>query len=297
MYKWIRTLGYFSLWAYILIPSPSYSQTPTPWPTVIPWPTAPAAMAMLAVADLKQKPDPKKLQGGSIAKPGDWKATFYAVLSGDGVHKRCTATLIGPQVLLAAAHCVADKGQVSITYGATAYSGRCTSSNPAYPSPPISADWLLCYMNFVVPTPWYETVTQDAAYAVVNQRLLLGGYGCEKVGGEASDKFLIGPTVIEQVPTSVGDPSYANFIVTRSSGGAAICEGDSGGAAYVQQPFNHNRRLVQSVNSHRGEDGTGISFLAALSTPTAKQFFKLWIESNKDAEICGINAAPSTPCL
>lgn len=86
----------------------------------------------------------------------------------------------------------------------------------------------------------------------------------------------------------------ANTITTK--GRVLVCDGDSGGGAYVVQG---NNRVLVGINS-RVCPPAGESYLSSLATPQAREFFKTWIEDRDNAyeqikgehmqpEICGIN--------
>src|SRR5690349_14538795 len=61
-----------------------------------------------AVLDLAQTPRPNdaELRGAREAASAEWPASLYATFAAHGGTAACTAALLGPRVLLTAAHCV-----------------------------------------------------------------------------------------------------------------------------------------------------------------------------------------------
>jgi hypothetical protein len=237
------------------------------------------------------------LGNGAEADPRDWPASFFAHSSGGS----CTATLVGPQSLLTAAHCVADNGRVQFRRRGTDFAGTCRRPSPGFPAI-ISHDWAMCLMDTVVPAHRYERVSFDLGLLRRDGQLLLAGYGCTNVGGVSDGKFRIGPAFIARLPSQQGNEG--DWITTHAAklrGDAFICEGDSGGAVFVEQPAA-DRRLIVAVNSHRDAAGQGVSFLSAMGTVAGRRFITSWQAANRerrdqngrvvvsDVRICGIDS-------
>lgn len=212
-----------------------------------------------------------KLIGGTIPQAADWPASFASRQSGSG----CTATLIAENVLQLAAHCVGNGRTAQIVSNGTTYTGTCTHA-PGYNGDP-TADWALCKMQTAVDRAWYEKVLQDGSKVVVGGKLKLAGAGCTTPGGNdgAFGTFRVGEATVTKIPTSDND--------TVTKGGAALCFGDSGGSAFLEEA--NGQRWVVGVNS-RGDIQT-TSYLASVFTNEAKQFYSQWAQAN-GAKICGI---------
>lgn len=226
------------------------------------------------------------LIGGSPADPKEWPASVYASMG----NSRCSATVIGEQALLIAAHCAGNGETATFSVGPNRYASKCTRS-PWYPSNATS-DWSLCKVSKKVTGIKYENVNQNDSLFAKGDELTLTGYGCIKPGGGGGNDgtYRVGKAKIQKMPSGTD-----NDIVTAS--GAAICFGDSGGPAFFGLG---NSRVVVSVNS-RGDIST-TSYLVATHTPQFKQFSSDWIKAN-NLEICGItdgakdclNAIPPPP--
>lgn len=213
------------------------------------------------------------LIGGKPADANDWPASVYA-RAGSAA---CSATLVGDRVLFIASHCVNDGGSVSFTAHANAYTATC-NQHPDYKGNE-TADWALCLVNRPVTGVPFEVLGVGIP-VTQNQDLLLSGYGCIKPGGGGGNDgiFRIGNASVKGLPSG---KSYD--IVTK--GGAALCFGDSGGAAYSLQ---EKARYIVGVNS-RG-DISSMSYLPAVSSQTFVTWARTWATSSSNVRICGLHS-------
>lgn len=210
-----------------------------------------------------------RLIGGTPADPKVWPSSVYASMSG----ARCSATVVGDRVLLIASHCVSNGGTASFSVGPNSYKSVCTH-HPEYRGNS-TADWTLCLVDRPVVGAAHELLNLDPSRVKVGDTLTLTGYGCIRPGGGGGNDgtFRVGTAPVRSLP------SGRNYdIVTR--GKAALCYGDSGGAAYATDGA---ARWIVGVNS-RGDIST-TSYLPALHA--AKTFLQSWSQKNK-VEICGL---------
>lgn len=233
-----------------------------------------------AVADLSYDLAEPKLRGGRPADPKQFRASFYSS-SNVGM---CTSALVGPRVLLTAAHCVPRGGTVKIGMGQQTWTARCTH-HAEYPGN-ATADWALCALDSVGPKVPYERVNLDAALLKVKDELQLAGFGCTNDDGTGGNDgiYRIGEAPVRYLPVG---PDYD--IVTQAT--AALCFGDSGGPSFRYNDAARKKRVVVGVNSRVGVDAndklTNTSYLS--STSAAREFFSKW-STEKNVKICGIHA-------
>ena len=241
--------------------------------------------------------------GGKPALLGDFPASFYQEAA-DG---SCTATLIGPQVLLTAAHCVGNANGVTLKAGALTFTGYCDHHTDWQDGTrDESADFALCLLSTRLEGRKPESVNLTAPPDLKPGRLvLLGGYGCTTVNLEGGDDgvFTMGLAKVTNLPSGL-EPK-PNDLLTKSdtakNAPTSICPGDSGGAVFwLRKPNNHKgSRRVIAINSRVGlkQDGTasGVSFLSATFTQAFASFVATWLKQTK-AEICGITSTVTVPC-
>lgn len=244
------------------------------------------------VSELNQDSSGVALAGGKIADISKWRASFYSV-SADG---RCTSTLIGPNTLLTAAHCVGNGKAVSIEYELEKkiFSGTCTHA-PGYPGD-VSADYALCLVKVTtdtapipsspIPVPYYESLSFEPVN--VKQNVLLAGFGCtnpDRTGGN-DRQFRIGYAPVRTLPNN----EDKNYFTTQ--GETFVCPGDSGGAAYTDE--RQGTRLIVGLNSRVSCKDNGCSelgntsFISATFTQLPIRFFCAWSKQYSQ-RIGGIN--------
>ncbi len=211
--------------------------------------------------------------GGEIADPTKWPATLTFRTSAGG----CTATVVGEKVVLTAAHCVKN-GQVGKLPGA-AGTVTCTH-HPDYPGE-TSADFALCLADTKLTFTPYEYVAVDPRVVAKGGKIRLLGFGCLQENGKDRSYGVLyhGSADIEQIPE---DDLY-----TVTKGGAAVCYGDSGGGAFVENVGPLNKRLLVGVNS-RGDINTW-SWLSTAPTPQFLAWATTWAKEHT-VSICGLDA-------
>jgi hypothetical protein len=242
-------------------------------PTVGP---ATGEITFLPVSALPYDPTQPAVLGARAADPKDYPASFYTAQH----EGRCTSTVVGPRVLLTAAHCVGDGGTATLLSANQRYVATCTHA-PDYAWEP-SADYALCLLDRVLPGIPYERVSIERARLRPGLQLLLTGFGCTRPDGTGGNDgvYRVGESPVYRLPSGSN-----NHIVT--AGGAALCFGDSGGPAFrFLDPFKRSRTQV-SVNS-RGNIRDS-SWLSSLSTGPAVAFLREW-SLRHGARICGVHA-------
>lgn len=213
------------------------------------------------------------LIGGVPADSAQWPASVYARAG----NSACSATIVGDRVVFIASHCVGNGGSISFTAHANNYTARC-AHHPEYKGND-TADWTLCLVSRPVTGIPFEVLGVDKDVEV-GQELLLSGYGCTKPGGGGGNDgiFRIGNAKVK------GVPYQKNYdIVTKGS--AALCFGDSGGAAYLLG--EQGARHIVGVNS-RGNIST-TSYLPAVFAKSFVDWATVWAKNNS-VRVCGLHA-------
>jgi len=216
--------------------------------------------------------------GGEPADPVDWPATFIFTAGGG-----CTSTAIGERVILTAAHCVEDGAVGRVSLGNDVSTRVTCHHHPGYPDS-ISPDFALCVTNDPLAGFPFERVSGDLARARVDEEVLLLGFGCTQNGGHDN-----GFGVLYTGRATVRERPHDGDLYLVTEGGAALCFGDSGGAAYAitspdQAPTP--RRVAIGVNS-RG-DISKWSFLSSTATESFVGWAFDWA-SEANVEICGLH--------
>lgn len=243
-------------------------------------------------------------------------ATFVTTVG----NEVCTATLIGPQVLLTAAHCVdAGKrngegwltlaGSVTLADGSPGQDIHSCAMAPAYTASRVKPkrvrnenDYALCEL-FLPLNVRAEPIALEPNRSASGQSLLIAGYGC-------TEEDLIGGVIVADNPTggtlhvgmnrvrAGGPDGWISLKGRIGSTEAILCPGDSGGAAYAGAsltPTNADRGWkVVAVNSAVGPAGGSVkgeylSYLAPLSDPDFKTFLDGWVARRPaERQICGL---------
>ena len=253
-----------------------------------------------------------RLRHGRVAKTADWPASLYTTFSTPDGTAACTATLIGPQVMLTAGHCVPTSGGVRFKYEKQPpYIAACTQ-HPQYVSrQDPSADYALCKLDrpLKVPTTGFkfETVDTSAMSGRLGESIILTGFGCVSdivATSSADGKYRIGTNVVDDTSASTEQgrgPSYYapaqdNNLFTKDDPELAnLCPGDSGGPAFRRSggPEQFADRTIVGVNSRVFyTDATrtqyGASLISATGGPDFRAWAQKWVQDNSLAA-CGLN--------
>lgn len=258
-------------------PTPTVTPSPSPSPSPSPAPVPPPACEF-DFSGVPQQPVllPTKeiiptLIGGIPADIREWPASVYA-RAGNGA---CSSTVVGSRVLLSAGHCMNNGGTVTFSAGSNQYSAVCTH-HPEYKNNP-TADWALCLINKTVTGVTFERLSNNFKLKI-GDSVRLTGYGCiNPSGGGGNDGvFRIGLADVIALP-------YKTDYDVTTKGSAALCFGDSGGAAYVEYP--DGKREIFGVNSRGNIKNT--SYLPSVAANTMQEFSKSFALKHS-VEICGI---------
>jgi hypothetical protein len=307
-------------WAAGEFVSPAWAQTPQA-PTFFRSPLS-AEVTFSSVADANR---PTGSAGTFVENPmrkletpaerTQWPASFfYRWQSARGV-ELCSATMIGSQTLITAAHCIPASRQVSIVLGGEKIDsiGCEVSDSFAVPASErdidvcedggacaASFDVALCLLKRAPVVTKIETVTTDPSQLAIGARVMLTGFGCttrSETGGTEGGRtiFTLGWASVRRGPL----PQQANYYAlttgasdvgqgsaTIKSSGSEICPGDSGGGAYMiglnSENLDYRRFLAvnSAVRQVEASSGRwlvkGPSFLVPLSVKPIAELLIDW---------------------
>lgn len=259
-------------------------------------------------AELKVSTGQIEVFNGIAPDDGDWTSLFVATLepgfAGAGSKEStCTATFVGRNVLLTAAHCVVRAGEhraSPISIGSVAFTCSADPSYVAASDIPNSArtydDFALCAVRPEAVRPaalervrwdWIDPTAISA-----DQTLLLAGFGCVTwTFNGATGTLFAGP---RQKTVAVGDIVIAevaeDHFVSLSDGKLqpAVCAGDSGGPAFsgVRGARLRGARVIRGVASMNPVESNQVhSYFAALSSKRFRTFLECWKGAHPDLSI------------
>lgn len=222
--------------------------------------------------------------GGKLARPADWRAVAR-LHTGDEQH--CSAVLVGPRVVLTAAHCVADPSHPSeVEFRGVRIRARMIVS-PDYADPFL--DGLDLAVGVLERAPVGVTplpVTDGEEVLRVGDAVTLLGFGCCARGREGGELRLAESEVLSVGDHffDIGDPSAPVW------DGPGLCYGDSGGPALV---LADDGLRVVGVHS-QGMSDACIAKEARLDSVNARAFLRS-VAAEQQVAICGVTAqcAPS----
>jgi len=211
----------------------------------------------------------------------------------------CTAVIVGSQAALTAGHCVDDQGQDdngqgSIQFGPSGavVSVLCTNYRQftgvydiAVCKPASLSD------TFSNSGMKFEVIQTDPSQISADTQATLAGYGCTALNMPAPDygTLLAGTTGIESTSSNPATPDPTNLKkdILTTVGGAILCEGDSGGAAFDQE--NPSARFVIGIGMVRSKIDPTESYFVQVSDDRIKSWLQSWGDSRGIA-ICGVHS-------
>jgi V8-like Glu-specific endopeptidase len=287
-----------------------------------------ATLAFKVIKRLPQSGSPSVIHGEKVTA-ADWPVLVIASFAASNETVNCTATVVGPKVVLTSAHCVDAGGKngearpAQLDVGGQADFMTCampstyaTAPIPQTDSPRSSADYALCILKVdlsSIPdfaTTQYESLDTKTSLRP-NAPILITGYGCTSVtvsdcklkAGQTDYKLRAGDARVSQVPTNSG--ADANYLQSRSSTlvDPALCPGDSGGPLVIGATLKAQtiKRSVIGVNSSIAPicnaPNVLVSRFAALNTQVFLKFLDDWLLHNGQPVVCGYNQnAGVWPC-
>lgn len=184
--------------------------------------------------------------------------------------QNCTASVVGPNVILTAGHCRQSGSDVSFIVGRTRHSGSCTR-HPQFNNNTLDNDFTLCVVSPRI------NLRVFADLSPVNVRngdqVTMQGFGNDRLG-----TLQVGTAQIVQIGNQ--------DLVTNSR--VKLGGGDSGGGLFLGTP-NLERGPFQlvGINSRVSRNGNN-SFFNRVNLQRSQNFFEDFARDNRVA-ICGVN--------
>lgn len=241
---------------------------------------------------------PAEIVGGTLAPAGKWPDAV-AVIGNQGA---CTGTLIAPDVVLTAGHCVGGMTTVianTLDYNTQTGQRATIKSHTAYPNWETTYDVSVIILNTpitgVTPRP---VATTDCTMTTFSTKptVQLVGFGATDVNAQAPNTKLyeVAVPVTDAVGTTAG-MGYKAAVAPGGEFGAGdgvkdSCNGDSGGPVYLNTPRGY---VVIGAVSRAYDNATQACGQGGIYVRADKVL--QWIETTAGKTVSKDNCAASPP--
>jgi V8-like Glu-specific endopeptidase len=215
----------------------------------------------------------------------------------------CSGTVVGPNAVLTAAHCVASDKKANISLKGKSV-GLVCQRHPDYKqsgdcaSPgddACAADIALCKSENKIDlgASKYEVVQTNAAAIKKDMDIVMVGFGCTGDGKTDHGTLHMGHAKISRTSSETGKFPIDEMIIT--TGGAVTCFGDSGAGNFDVE--DATKRFLIAVSKQRMQTGDGKpdkthSVMVQVTDDRIVAFMKKWGDDNA-AKICGVHGGVS----
>lgn len=233
-------------------------------------------LARAAEPELSPLPVPPQISGAAEAETCEWPTTVLLLNSG----ALCTGTLIHPEIVSTAAHCLSDTAFPALaSFGESAGPGverevpiEYCRRNPGYTGGVGDQDYAYCKLA----TPIYDLPLTPPVYGCETEILTPGREVV--IAGFGNNVGMTGSGIKRWATTEIQASSPTVVVVGQF--GTASCQGDSGGPVFVQYPDGSWRNLAILSGGPPCEQGAGTYVRLDTAVP--------WIEEDSGVDV--------TPC-
>lgn len=195
-----------------------------------------------------------------------------------------SAAVVGPSVLLTAAHNLDDQQDPPKLRGTR----LCCDSHPEFQvEDPSSPDIALCHRPGDLSRSTYGTIDFDPGSLQRGNEVLLTGFGCEEPGEPRSGCLGFQLARVRNVPKNGEHVLRADW---------NLCGGHSGGPGYIVEGSvrrdvlpraDQNRRIVGVISREEETRRVGQAILTVTSSPAVSEWIKQWARGEAPGQRCG----------
>lgn len=215
--------------------------------------------------ELSKEPVDLMLYGGRVAESGELPMVFNVGF--------CTVTVVGPEVIFIASHCVSNGSSAQFMADGQRRSATCTR-HPNYQPGPTQNDWALCKFSPAISNDKFVYSSLKPVEVEVGDKVVLNGFGKGSAGRLNLGKMPVSRKAGQEIFTE---------------GSVVLGSGDSGGSVFKNmEDMTKGPFYTVAVNSRAGGNLSIFNYTAHSS---AQGFFSSYAEKN-GVKICGINLIP-----